>query len=257
MKNTTKIHIIIFLFFTFSLPSWGLERNETLEDIIQCNSFTTNRHLSNYKNLLGLNFVSRLTELNHMSEHGAHVEWLDAGAGLAFAQRDFYSEIRDKNTYRLTAVSWIKPDSLELDAFLSAEPDFIYRHGQQLEDMAFTPLQFDIITDIYGAFSYSLRINELFAQYHRILKMGGKLWIYTATVRTIFYDGQNSLTLKQLIEKYAHGFQVTSISKNNMASIEIEKNAETFYLPQFTLVTAAPGRPPYRVFILDQPRAKL
>lgn len=154
---------------------------DVLERQIQANSFTVDRDLRRYGIFLGKAFLDLL---NIKIAEGLEFHWMDVGAGEANAIYDFLQSwesrnSRDFNRLSLTAVSAGAPNIniayiRHRFAFEENSEAFRYLVGK-IEHETRVPLATqDLVTDTYGACTYSPQLSEVMAKVGSVLKPGGR-----------------------------------------------------------------------------------
>lgn len=188
--STIKVDEKIIGFLDFVTKKEQEERN-------QKNRYCTTRGLREYCDLLpDKHLINALQSL--LKTSGL---WLDSGAGNANAQKDFLKLLGDKaNQVEFHAVGIVPPAGYEE----VSPPNFRYYLTDILAYKPDTPI--NLITDVFGPFSYIDDILRLMQHYHELMKVGGGLFIYTGRDRTFVHTLQDGLCpIKEYLEKYFCG----------------------------------------------------
>jgi hypothetical protein len=179
--------------------------------------------------------------------------WLDAGAGHAEAMKDLVAGVRDilgrtvkVKARRLTALGLAKPGGFSEG--ILASRDFRYLEGKYLEDYRFEEIGVcDLITDLWGPFSYTAQIDVVLRKYLELLKVGGKLYIEIKPGSTAI-DG---LSLRDYLARIP-GIR----AEVDSYTVRIEKTGWTRGedVPRLKLEEFRPSSPPIRRWrIMDGP----
>ncbi len=183
--------------------------------------------------------------------------WLDAGAGSASAMKELAIGVRITPTETvqvksrgLTALSIEQPYSLfvnELYGLNQQGRQFRYLSGRYLEDYRASEIgQVDLITDLYGPFAYTARIDLVLKKYLELLKIGGKAYIRFEPSKLTIDGNPNGLG-----EYLNHlGQKIEWIGINQPEAIRIEKirNLSEHDIPELSLDHYQDGTPPRRYF---------
>ncbi|MCC6750594.1 MAG: hypothetical protein IT371_23230 [Deltaproteobacteria bacterium] len=191
----------------------------------------------------------------HLFGLGRDAVWVDAGAGYARAQRD-YRELGGEA--RLVAVGLSLPTrnlfkALSLLAY-QALPHHRFRYvGQgpieQLPEQKRRALfgRVDVITDVFGAFAYSDRLDRVLATYASMLKVGGRAYV-TFDADTRLEDARGrKVPVAEWIGSVG-GLRVTQL--HDPYSLLIEKTQEEVRVPRLDLLYLRfdyPSRRGYRI----------
>jgi hypothetical protein len=147
--------------------------SETITAMVECNSFMTYRTLENYYDDFPEEFFERLNKL----EGAGH--WVDMGSGESFALQEFF-ESRFHAHHELPDITGVTIVSRsEVPTF---DGKLTILKGRPAEDIGVGEFKkpADIITDYYGAFSYSARLSQLLTKYFELLKEDGVIFINTS-----------------------------------------------------------------------------
>jgi SAM-dependent methyltransferase len=231
--------------------------------------YVTYRALSSYADLLPSGFIVALRRL------GSGDRWLDIGAGGGHAILDYYGpdypatprgkahavalSIED----RRTAQWWEQSMSLGGDRIR-------YFHGKRLREYSREELgTFQIITDVYGGFSYTENLSLFLERVLGLLETSGSFYTLAASVR--LEDGNDSPKTWYLTEivdaagrdvkvcswlKSVACVEVSCESKSAWESptelIHVRKTCADVSVPRMKLLSYEAGNPPGRKFQLER-----
>lgn len=237
--------------------------------------YTTDRGLSRYAELLPSGFCDALGRL------GSSDRWLDIGAGQGQAILDYYApedaaapaeKCRGSSpTARAVAISIEdrRTDAWKQRAASLGDDRIRYLSGRRLRQYSPEELgKFQIITDVYGGFSYTDDLSGFTERALRLLEVGGSFYTLATGVR--LEDGKDklgSLYLTELEDAFGRGVKVCSWlkkiscvqviceSKSDRQRptelIKIRKVCSDTSVPRMKLVEFEAGYPPGRCFQLD------
>jgi SAM-dependent methyltransferase len=238
--------------------------------------YTTDRGLSRYAEHLPSGFCDTLGRL------GRSDRWLDIGAGEGQAILDYYlpedaaapAEKCRGSGPRARAVA-ISIEDRQTDAWkqlaASLGDDRIrYLSGKRLRQYSPEELgKFQIITDVYGGFTYTEDLSQFVDKVLRLLEVGGGF--YTLATGVHLEDGKDKLGilyLTELEDAFGRGVkvcswlkkiscvEVTCESKSDLKRptqlIKIRKVCNDTSVPRMKLVEFEAGYPPGRCFQLEQ-----
>lgn len=152
--------------------------------VVLSNAFWVWRGLQTYEYGFGDKFTTAINEF----KSGDH--WIDIGSGSAKALLEFLKQKNDPQI-QTTAISVTKPASYFIlkKLFSNKQPELLQKHrylsGQTIEELnpkAVGLARADLITDMFGAFSYSPHIDQVLTKEISLLKIGGKLFVYTPLI---------------------------------------------------------------------------
>jgi SAM-dependent methyltransferase len=238
--------------------------------------YVTNRGLSNYAELLPTGFCDELGRL------GSSDRWLDIGAGAAQAILDYYAPegdgpsgekcARPGGKARAVAVSIEdrRTETWRQQAASLGDGRIQYLSGKRLRDYSPEELgKFQIITDVFGGFSYTEDLSRFVDKVLSLLEIGGAFYTLVPGVR--LEDGKEKLGILYLTEledaagrrekvcswlKKTACVQVTCESKSDWKRptevINIRKVCSDISVPRMKLVEFEAGYPPSRRFQLEQ-----
>jgi len=173
-----------------------------LKDALEENKFAIHRNFSDYDARLGEGKWLKPTLLGITRPF----HWLDGGSGYALAQLQALNLVKPKlgpvlpheqrQFLRATAVTHTRPPSYEadpkVDKLLDSPPsNFKYLCGDILKILEkMKSGSVDLITDLFGAMSYTNDITSLLKLYLRLLKVGGDLLLYLDVETKVEYEGK-------------------------------------------------------------------
>ncbi len=233
--------------------------------IINDNDFTVTRPLKELKTLLPDVFGAYLIDIQIGGT------WVDAGAGLAQAQIDFYelhrSSIETMGS-RLIAITATRPRrasdqvlrrsyrtafqraSDRLDHMLELDrPSFRYMEGRYIEDIPTheiaNPGSVSLITDVFGPLSYSPRIDRVLRVYAEALKPGGAVFVHMNNLNRVIGPDKRVMSIPGFIKYYCRGLEVRNYPGRFWYLV---RNHDEISIPALDLEHLRPGRPPTRKF---------
>ncbi|HEY7169182.1 MAG TPA: hypothetical protein VIB79_31795 [Candidatus Binatia bacterium] len=238
--------------------------------------YVTDRGLSAYAELLPTGFCDALRSL------GSSDRWLDVGAGSGQAIVDYYAPRDEEPAGKKCAGTSAKARAVamsiedrrteqwqELAASLG-DDRIRYLSGKRLREYAPEELgTFQIITDVFGGFSYTERLSVFVDNVLRLLEVGGTF--YTLVPGVHLENAKDRLGILYLTEledaigrpekvcswlKKATCAQVTCESKSDWKRptelIKMHKVCSETSVPRMKLVEFEAGYPPSRRFALEQ-----
>jgi SAM-dependent methyltransferase len=238
--------------------------------------YTTDRGLSRYAELLPSGFCDALGRL------GSSDRWLDIGAGQGQAILDYYApedagaraeKCRGSGPRaRAVAISIEdrRTDKWKQRAASLGDDRIRYLASKRLSQYLPEELgEFQIITDVYGGFTYTEDLSRFVDKVLRLLEVGGGF--YTLATGVHLEDGKDklgTLYLTELEDVFGRGVkvcswlkkiscvQVSCESKSDrerpIQLIKIRKVCSDTSVPRTKLVEFEAGYPPARCFQLDQ-----
>ena len=237
--------------------------------------YVTGRGLSDYAELLPTGFCDALGRL------GSSDRWLDIGAGAAQAILDYYAPEGDapsgekclRTGARARAVAMSieerRTDNWRQRAASLGDDRIRYLAGKRLRQYSPEELgKFQIITDVFGGFSYTEDLSQFVDKVLSLLEVGGGF--YTLVPGVHLEDGKEKLGILYLTEledaagrpekvcswlKKIACVQVTCESKSDWKRptelINIRKVCSEVTVPRMKLVEFEAGYPPGRRFQLE------
>ena len=265
------------------LPQPRLEEEKAKQEIIYGSrgadvpqGYTINRGLSAYAEQLPTGFCDALGRL------GSTDRWLDIGAGTGQAILDYYAPEGDAPSDRTCVGSGGKAQAVAIsiedrrtdkwrERAASVGDDRIrYLSGKRLRQYSSEELgKFQIITDVFGGFSYTENLSRFVQQVMSMLETGGVFYSLMSGVHLA--EGKEKLGILYLTEledvigrpvkvcswlKKTTCAQVTCESKSDWKRptelIKIQKVCSDTAVPNMKLVEFEAGYPPSRRFQLEQ-----
>ncbi len=238
--------------------------------------YVTNRGLANYAELLPTGFCATLGIL------GSSDRWLDIGAGSGQAILDYYAPEGDTASNEKCLGPGAKARAVAMsieerqtdkwrERAASLGGDRIrYLTGKRLRQYSPAELgTFQLITDVFGGFSYTEDLSQFVSKVLSLLEVGGSF--YTLVPGVHLENGADKLGILYLTElegaagrpekvcswlKKGSCVKVTCESKSDWKRptelIKIEKVCSNVSVPSMKLVEFVAGYPPGRRFQLDQ-----
>ena len=235
--------------------------------------YTTDRGLARYADRLPSGFCDALAKL------GSSDRWLDVGAGQAEAILDYYlpedatAEKCRGSGPRAHAVAISiedrRTDDWKQQVAGLGDGRIRYLFGKRLRQYSPEELgKFQIITDVYGGFTYTEDLSQFVDKVLGFLEVGGSF--YTLATGVHLEDGKDKLGTLYLTEledafgrpvkvcswlKKISCVQVTCESKSDRERptelIKIRKDCSDTSVPRMKLVEFEAGYPPGRCFQLE------
>jgi SAM-dependent methyltransferase len=236
--------------------------------------YVTNRGLSDYKELLPSGFCDALGRL------GRSDRWLDIGAGAGQAILDYYAPargappgegcVRSGAKARAVAISIEdrRTDKWKQQGASLGDDRIQYLSGKRLRQYLPDELgKFQIITDVYGGFTYTENLSRFLEKVLSLLEIGGAF--YTVLPAVHLEDGTDKLGTwykTELVDAASRPVKVcswlrqTTCTKISCESktdwdeptqlIKIGKVCSDVAVPRTNLVEYMAGAPPSRRFQL-------
>jgi SAM-dependent methyltransferase len=237
--------------------------------------YVTGRGLSDYADLLPTGFCDALRKLDGSDR------WLDIGAGAGQAILDYYAPENEAVPGKRCAGAGSKVRAVAMsiedrrtdrwrDRAASLGDDRIrYLSGKRLRDYSPVELgKFQIITDVFGGFSYTEDLSRFVDTVLSLLEVGGAFY---TLVPGVHLEGGDKLGVFYLTElenaagrpekvcswlKKTSCVQVTCESKSDWKRptevINVRKVCRDTSVPRMKLVEFEAGYPPDRRFQLEQ-----
>ena len=238
-------------------------------------SYTTNRGLSNYAEVLPSGFCDALGRL------GSTDRWLDIGAGQGRAILDYYAPQDDaapaqkcrRSSAKARAVAISiedrRTDKWKQQAASLGDDRIRYLFGKRLRQYSPEELgKFQIITDVYGGFTYTENLSRYVEKVLSLLEIGGAF--YTVLPAVHLEDGTDKLGTwykTELVDAASRPVKVcswlnqTTCTKISCESktdwdeptqlIKFRKVCSDVAVPRTNLVEYMAGAPPGRRFQLE------
>jgi hypothetical protein len=237
--------------------------------------YITGRALSEYAELLPAGFCDALGSL------GGSDHWLDVGAGAGEAILDYYAAAGDdalpagkctRLAGRASAVALSiedrRTDKWRRQATL-LDGRMQYLAGRRLRQYSPAELgKFQIITDVYGGFSYTDTLSEFVERVLSLLEVGGVF--YSMVQVAHLEDGtekSSTSRLTELVDRAGHDVKVCSWLKQigcaqvscesrtdwsaPIELVRMRKLCSDVSVPRVKLVKFEAGNPPGRLFQLE------
>jgi hypothetical protein len=238
--------------------------------------YVTDRGLSNYAELLPTGFCDALGRLRSSDR------WLDIGAGAGQAILDYYAPESDGPSGQKCARSGDKARAVAMsiedrrtDKWRERAANLVddriwYLFGKRLRDYSTEELgKFQIITDVFGGFSYTEHLFQFVDKVLSLLEVGGSF--YTLVPGVHLENAKDKLGILYLTELEDAGgrpmnvcswlkkttcTQVVCESKSEWKRptelISIRKVCSDTSVPRMKLVEFEAGYPPSRRFQLEK-----
>jgi SAM-dependent methyltransferase len=237
--------------------------------------YVTGRALSDYAELLTSDFCDALSRL------GSSDRWLDIGAGDGQAILDYYAledglapaEKCAQSFYKARVVAMSiedrRTDKWRQQAAIFGADRLRYLSGKRLRYYSAEELgKFQIITDVYGGFSYTEDLSQFLEKVLSLLETGGVF--YTVVQDVHLENGKDKLKggyLTELVDAAGRDVKVCSWLKQTTCVkvacesksdwdeptelINIRKVCSDVSVPRMKLLNYAAGNPPGRRFQLE------
>lgn len=231
--------------------------------ILHTDGYTTGRWLTNsispglkpyfdrkssYETELGHEFVRDLLRL------GAEDHWIDMGAGQLRAIVEYFS-IRTEARAQVTAINYFAPpgyahwynrlDEEARSRLRHLEPvDFLELSARQLRKA-------DLISDVYGALSYTPEFGKALQKALKTLKVGGRL--YFTSTDTTFWDADSQELLD--MEEFLARVSGVEVRKTTPTSFLLTRTSQDVQVPKLKLAGFRTYTPPSRHYhVLPSPK---
>jgi hypothetical protein len=238
--------------------------------------YVTGRRLSDYLELLPSGFCDSLGTLGNSDR------WLDIGAGSGQAILDYYAPQDDSASGKTCAgaggkvravamsIEDRRTDSWQQQAASLGDGRIRYFYGKRLREYSPEELgKFQIITDVYGGFSYTEDLSIFVEKALGLLDIGGVFYTLVQSVRLENgKDNPSTWYLTELVDpagrdvkvcswlKKTACTQVTCESKSDWDQptelIGIRKLCSDVSVPRTKLLKYEAGNPPGRQFQLER-----
>jgi len=236
--------------------------------------YVTSRGLSDYAELLPTGFCDALGRL------GSSDRWLDIGAGAAHAILDYHAPEASAPAQKCRgsaaqaravamSIEDRRTDRWREQAASLADDRIRYLSGKRLRQYSHEELgKFQIITDVFGGFSYTEDLSGFVERVLRLLEIGGVF--YTLMPGVHLEHAKDKLGILYLTEledaagrpekvcswlKKCTCAKVTCESKSDWKRptelIKVEKVCSDVSVPRMKLLEFVAGYPPDRRFQLD------
>jgi hypothetical protein len=237
--------------------------------------YVTNRGLSDYLELLPSGFCDALGSL------GSSDRWLDIGAGSGQAILDYYgpedetppaqkcSGFGGKVRAVAMSIEDRRTDKWQQQAASLGDDRIRYLSGKRLRQYSGEEIgKFQIITDVYGGFSYTEDLSVFLGKVLSLLETGGVF--YTLVQSVHLEDGKdkpNTWYLTELVDAAGRDVKVCSWLKKTTCAkvvcesrsdwnsptelVNIKKICSDVVVPRMKLLKYEAGNPPGRRFQLE------
>jgi SAM-dependent methyltransferase len=238
--------------------------------------YVTGRGLFDYAELLPSDFCDALGRL------GSSDRWLDIGAGDGQAILDYYApqddavrpEMCGRSVGKARAVAMSiedrRTDKWQQRAASLGDGRIRYLSGKRLRNYPLEELgKFQVITDVYGGFSYTEDLSQFLEKTLSLLEIGGVF--YTMVQSVHLEDGKDKPStwyLTELVDAAGRNVKVCSWLKKTTCVkvacesksdwdaptelINIRKVCSDVSVPRMKLLKYEAGNPPGRRFQLEQ-----
>ena len=238
-------------------------------------SYTANRGLSNYAEVLPTGFCDALARL------GSSDRWLDIGAGEGQAILDYYAAqdpaasaekcagSSPKGRAVAISIEDRRTDKWKEQAASLGDDRLRYLSGKRLRQYSLEELgKFQIITDVYGGFTYTENLSRFVEKVLSVLEVGGAF--YTVLPAVHLEDNTDKLGTwykTELVDAASRPVKVCSWLKQTTGTkiscesktgwdeptqlIKIRKVYRDVTVPRTKLVEYIAGAPPGRRFQLE------
>lgn len=238
-------------------------------------SYTANRGLSNYADVLPAGFCDALGKL------GSSDRWLDIGAGEGQALLDYYTAQDDaapekcggsgpKSRAVAMSIEDRRTDQWSQQTARVGGDRLLYLSGKRLSQYSIEELgKFQLITDVYGGFTYTENLSRFLRNVLSLLEIGGTF--YTVLPSVHLEDGTDKLGTwykTELVDAASRPVKVCSWLRQTTCTkigceskpnwdeptqlIKIDKVCGGVSVPPTKVVEYTAGTPPSRRFQLER-----
>jgi hypothetical protein len=217
------------------------EHFQVNEDIVNKNSFVTYRTLGEYSLYLP-GFNKALAEL---PKDGV---WMDLGAGKAVAMRTAWSQDPSLTRKYFAFGVEIPSDARTAVEDAMVAGNFRYIEGKfESVDMTQLP-KANLITDVFGAVSYSPDLGRVMTNALSQLVPGGKMFTYYSMmgikIKTGLFKSEDLLDYLRNIK----GIEVVDIGDEGAGAVMIQRTEGPLEIPKLKLEKVRAGKPPQFVY---------
>ena len=237
-----------------------LERQE-LRFILEFNLFEDSRGINDYAMYFGDRFVNILNHLQLQSSRGsANPHWFDSGTSEALAMADLLEPVLFKNSihlfpvidFDLTALSYARADfGYGIESLKSRLGHrFQYLAGKYFEDYQKGEIRLaNLITDVYGPFSYSMAPDLVLKKYLDLLHPKGSLFLLvnknTSIMGMSLTDYFSSIGGVEIHYPYSD-IAKAPFNEAVLFTVQIIKKSPNTSVPRLEAFRYNTGRPPIR-----------
>jgi hypothetical protein len=238
--------------------------------------YVTGRELSDYVELLPYGFCEALGRL------GSSDRWLDIGAGDGQAILDYYTlnngtaparcaGYRGRARAVAMSIEDRRTDKWQQQAARLGDERIRYLSGKRLRHYSLDQLgRFQIITDVYGGFSYTEDLSQFLEKVLSLLEIGGVFYTMVQDVHLLAgeKDKPGAPYLTELVDAQGRDVKMCSWLKKTTCvkvgcnsksdweapteQINIQKLCSDVSVPRMTLLRYEAGNPPARRFKLER-----
>jgi SAM-dependent methyltransferase len=237
-------------------------------------SYTTNRGLLSYAELLPSGFCDALGRL------GSSDRWLDIGAGQGLALLDYYTAQQDaapkkcggsgaKASAVAISIEDRRTEKWKQQAAILGDDRIRYLFGKRLSQYSVQDLgKFQLITDVYGGFTYTENLSRFIDKALSLLEIGGTFYTVLSSVH--LENGKDKLGTwyrTELVDAASRPITVCSWLKQSTCTkvecesksdwaepselLTIRKVCSGVRVPRTNTVEYVAGSPPGRRFQLE------
>ncbi len=235
-----------------------------IEKRLRKNEFETARDLEQYFSYFGPRFVELFQRIEKLK--GQVYRWVDMGAGEGMALRGAKRRLKDVILDAI-AVGF----KFEVMKKVKMSEAGIRVLEGPVEDLDPTQMgKVDLLTDLFGPFSYSPNIRGVLSQYHQVTNVNSDLFLVVAQIKSpeelskfrhrppssgfrVEDLNGNSIGLEGLF-KQVKGFELVQIetvpiersenASNEVMRIHLKRTSDDFSMPRMKLVGLSSNRPP-------------
>jgi hypothetical protein len=237
-------------------------------------SYTTNRGLLSYAELLPSGFCDALGRL------GSSDRWLDIGAGQGLAMLDYYTAQQDaapekcggsgaKASAVAISIEDRRTEKWKQQAAILGDDRIRYLSGKHLSQYSVQDLgKFQLITDVYGGFTYTENLSRFIEKALSLLEIGGTFYTVLSSVH--LENGKDKLGTwyrTELVDAASRPITVCSwLKQSTCTKVECESKSDWaepselitirrvcsgVTVPRTNTVEYVAGSPPGRRFQLE------
>ncbi len=245
------------------LSSHFQDKARKVHERLNANDFEVSRGIIYYSKYFGSRFVEVLNRLQLQSNKGKSIpHWLDSGAGEAEAMADLLDPVVSRNQsysfpiidFNLTALSYAKADEGLSIEYLASQLGYRFQYltGKYFED--YQPGEIrpaNLITDVFGPFSYSMTPDVVLQKYLDLLQLKGSVFLVvskkTSIANSSLEDYFNSIGGVEIYYPYSDGTRAP-FKKSKLLTLQIVKKSHNVTVPRLEGFPLDAERPPTRHF---------